>query len=144
MVVFFRCLGRLFLIYHHKETIIQHPPIPPLQRRAVQAGGSQDYPSVSEVAQAQLDAISFTLRRSGKVVRKIDSSPPIVARNWKGLERSTCFDNEQTLEQALAGRQLVAETIYILKPLAHLGSLACFGENAWKAWMLSLVMDLSR
>lgn len=140
-----RCLARLFLIYHHKETIIQHPPIPPLQRRIVQAGTSSQYdPSVSEMAQAQLDAISFTLRRSGKVVRRIDSSPPIAARNWKGLERSTCFDNEQTIEQALAGRQLVAETIYILKPVVHLGSLACFGENAWKSYILSLLMDLSR
>lgn len=110
----------------------------------MQAGGPQFDPSVSEVAQAQLDAISFTLQRSGKIVRKIDASPPIAARNWKGLERSMCYDNEQTLEQALAGRQLVAETVYILKPLVHLGSLACFGENAWKSWMVALLMDLSR
>lgn len=124
--------------------MIQHPPIQPLQRRAVLTAGSQYDPSVSEMAQAQLEAISFTLRRSGKIVRKIDSSPPVNARNWKGLERSVCVDNEQTLEQALAGRQLVAETIYILKPIVHLGSLACFGENAWKSWMTALLMDLSR
>lgn len=141
---FLRCLARLFLVYHHRETIIQHPPIPPLQRSAVQAGGSQYDPSVSEVAQAQLDAISFTLKRSGRIVRKIDSSPPVAARTWKGLERSAFYDNEQTLEQALAGRQLVAETIYVLKPLVHLGSIACFGEKTWKPWMVALLMDLSR
>lgn len=131
-------------MFHHKETIIQHPPIPPLPRRAVQAGGSQYDPSVSEVAQAQLDAISFTLRRSGRLMRKIDSSPPVTARTWKGLETSAYYDNEQTLEQALAGRQLVAETIYILKPVVHLGSVACFGEKAWKPWIVALLMDLSR
>lgn len=140
----FKCLARLFLVYHHKEPIIQHPPIQPLQRRAVQTISAQYDPSVSEMARAQLDAISFTLKRSGRLIRKVDSSPPIIGRTWKALERSSYCDNEQTLEQALAGRQLVAETVYVLKPLVHLGFVGCFGEKTWKPWLVALLLDLSR
>ncbi|XP_017778573.1 PREDICTED: peroxisomal membrane protein PEX16 [Nicrophorus vespilloides] len=139
-VQLFKCIGRLMLVYHHKENIIQQPPIPPLYRRDMKKAEQEN--GVAELAQAQLDSISFNLKRSGKTIRKIDASPPVGSRNWKPIERAL-FDNEQTIEQSLAGQQLIAESIYILKPMVHLASMACFGTQTWKPWAISLILDAS-
>lgn len=98
--------------------------------------------TVQELAREQMDAISFTLKRSGKVIRKISSSPPMRLRTWKPPEKVTC-ENDQIIEKALAGRQLVAETMYILKPIAHLIGVGISGSYTWKSWMISLAMDLT-
>lgn len=140
---FFRCISRLILLYNHREPIIPHPPIPALIRREI-VDQESFTDAIGDASQAELNSVSFTLKRSGKLVRKIDSSPPITARSWKSIERSSQCDNEQTIEQALAGVQLVAESIYIAKPVVHLASMAMFGSHTWKPWAISLLMELSR
>lgn len=134
----------MILLFHYKEPIIPHPPISALQRHELVNPNSFTYAAGSNASQAQLDSVSFTLKRSGKVVRKVDASPPITARSWKSLERSSQCDNEQTIEQALARVQLVAESMYIAKPIVHLVSMAAFGTHTWKPWAISLLMELSR
>lgn len=141
----FKCISRLFLVFHHKETIIENPPMPVLKRRKTDSQNySTDY-TVDE-ARTQLESMSFVLKRSGKVIRKVDAAPPISIRNWKPLN----YDNnnetktDNTVEKGIDGKELIAETIYILKPIAHLGSILCFGNNTWKPWMLSFIMDITR
>ncbi|KAF2905971.1 hypothetical protein ILUMI_00202 [Ignelater luminosus] len=136
-VQIFKCISRLLLIFHYKENVIEHPPIPVLQRKPLESG-VYDAPLSN---MPELDNISFVLHHSGKVIRKVDSSPPIAFRTWKPLERSIC-DNKQTIEQSLIDKQLIAEALYIIKPIVHLSSAACFGNNTWKPWMLSLILDL--
>ncbi|EFA02007.1 peroxisomal membrane protein PEX16 [Tribolium castaneum] len=138
----FKCVARLILVYNHKENIIQTPPIPYLDRGKIPKDGT-NCSSVRDIAQAQLSSVSFTLKESGRVIRKIDASPPISLRTWKPLKAQETCDNEQTIEQALAERQLIAETIYIVKPMAHLASVACFGSSSWKPWVISLAMDIT-
>lgn len=130
----------MLLIFHYKENVIEHPPIPVLQRRSLESGLYNDT-SLSNVA--ELDNISFVLHHSGKVIRKVDSSPPIAFRTWKPLERNIC-DNKQSIEQSLIDKQLIAEALYIIKPIVHLSSVACFGNNTWKPWIFSLILDLYR
>lgn len=134
----FRCIARLLLLYRHNETIIQTPPIPQLQRQMLAISSDN---SVMESAQNQMGTVSFTLKRSGRVMRKADSSPPVSMRTWKPMIES---ENEQDVEKALVGRQLAAEVLYVAKPLVHLGAMGCFGEKAWKPWLISLAMDLAR
>ncbi|KAJ3659141.1 hypothetical protein Zmor_010846 [Zophobas morio] len=141
-VQIFKCVSRLILIYNHKETIIQTPPIPLLDRAKL-SKVPPNYGSVRDIAQAQMDSISFTLKGSGRVIRRVDASPPIHVRTWRPLQVQEPCDNDQTIEQALAGRQLIAETIYIMKPIAHLTSVACFGSNSWKPWIVALALDLT-
>lgn len=135
----FKCLSRLLLVYHHKESIIQHPPISVLQRKEMEKNIREN--GAAELAQAQLDDISFPLMRSGKVIRKINATQ-LGNRTWKPIESTNLDNSMQTIEQALAGQQLIAETVYIFKPLVHLGSMACFGKHTWKPWALSLLLDL--
>ncbi|CAG9819775.1 unnamed protein product [Phaedon cochleariae] len=139
----FKCISRLFLVFHYKEPIIQSPPIPVLDRKNVNNTESNN--PVNGNAPEQFESVSFTLKQSGRVVRKVDSSPPIAMRNWKPLEKSPSFscENNQSIDQAIAKRQLIAETVYIAKPIVHLASSAFFGTNTWKPWLIALAMDMT-
>ncbi|KAK4886457.1 hypothetical protein RN001_002728 [Aquatica leii] len=132
----FKCISRMLLLFHYKEPIIEHPPIPVLQRNCIDPKAVND-----SFQQLQSHSISFTLKHSGRVIRKVDSAPPVAFRSWKPLEQVAC-DNTQAIQQSLLDKQIIAETLYVIKPLVHLGSAAYFGNNTWKPWMLSLVLDL--
>ncbi|KRT86327.1 hypothetical protein AMK59_768, partial [Oryctes borbonicus] len=135
-----KCIGRLVLVYHHKESIITVPSVPTLDRVKLNTSELQ---GDSSDENAQLKSVSFSLKHSGKVIRKIDASPLISGRNWKPLEVSqTELDDSDN--QAMIRRKQLAEVIYISKPLAHLSVSACFGYNTWKPWMVSLIMDILR
>lgn len=137
-------MSRLLLLFQHKQHVIENPPIPVLKRNKLgQTNYATDY-SIDE-ARNQLESMSFVLKRSGKVIRKVEAAPPVSVRNWKPLSvESSHSDRVPGAENTLIGGQLVAETLYVLKPIAHLGSVLCFGNNTWKPWMISLCIDLVR
>ncbi|XP_057666398.1 peroxisomal membrane protein PEX16 [Diorhabda carinulata] len=132
----FKCISRMFLIFHYKEPIIQNPSIPVLNRKTITH-------QKRNISQSEFDSISFTLKRSGRVMRKIDSSPPIGLRDWKPLPQLGADNRNQLLETTISKRQLIAESIYIAKPIIHLTSMACFGTKTWKPWMISLALDIT-
>jgi len=125
-------VARALLIYKHKEVIIENPPVAPLDRVKL----------AKEPEFSELGSVSFTLKRSGRVVRKIDSSPPLGMRTWKPLEVHKI--KEVSSSKILSRNELLAESIYISKPLVHLISLGLLGSDTWKPWMISLAMDLTR
>lgn len=84
------------------------------------------------------NTVTFSLR-SGRTIRKIGASP--LTRNWKPVEHLL---PSNTLVSSLAGQQLAAETLYIVKPILHLFAVSCFGQNTWKPWVLSLLADFAR
>ncbi|KAF5301438.1 hypothetical protein FQA39_LY02167 [Lamprigera yunnana] len=127
----------LTVLEYSEENVIQHPPIPVLQRTQLNSRMIND--SFSEL---QSHSISFTLKNSGRVIRKVDSAPPIAFRSWKPLEPTS--DTAQAIQQSLLDKQLFAETVYVMKPIFHLGSSAFFGSNTWKPWIISLALDLYR
>lgn len=130
------------MVYKHNENIVLTPPIPPLDRRRLASADHQQWGG----SPPPVDDVSFTLKHSGRVIRRVEYSPSLNSRSWKPLLRSSTQHhhegNEETVEQALAGRQLVAETIYILKPIVHLAAVGACGNNTWKPWMVALVMDM--
>lgn len=127
-------IGRVILTYHYKNTFVQNPPIPALDRKKI----------IKNVIDGPVDeygntgSISFTLKRSGRVVRKVEGAPPVYMRNWKSPVSS--IENNQTCHNDNSNR--VAEILYICKPLIHLGSVGLFGYNSWKSWASSLILDL--
>lgn len=131
----------MILVYRYKEPIITVPPIPALDRVKINIPELRS--DMMETEQPQLKSISFSLKRSGKIIRKVDASPSASSRNWKPLEISES-ESEESNNQALIGRKLLAEIIYISKPMAHLTVSACFGYNTWKPWMVSFIMDILR
>lgn len=127
------------LIYQYKETIIQTPAIIPLDRELLD--NEDKINSSSELTDTQLQSVSFALKGSGRIIRKIDASPPMSLRNWKPI---SCLTIKEQEENALAGQQLIAETLYIIKPIMHLISSSCFGNNTWKPWLIALSVDVVR
>lgn len=128
------------LIYQYKESIIQSPSIIPLDRVLID-NEDKNNPAVSELTDTQLESVSYSLKGSGRIIRKIDTSPPMSLRNWKPI---TCLTMKEQKEHALAGQQLIAETLYIIKPIVHLISSSCFGNNTWTPWLIALSADVVR
>ncbi|XP_066145034.1 peroxisomal membrane protein PEX16 [Euwallacea fornicatus] len=138
----FKCVARFLLIYKHKEIIAENPTIPPLDRVKF---AKQSNAGNQDICRSELGSVSFTLKRSGRVVRKVESSPPLVLRTWKPVEiqKKSLYENGEVQIENLTRQQLVAETIYLAKPIVHLLSLGVFGSKTWKPWMVSLTLDLA-
>ncbi|XP_013192804.2 peroxisomal membrane protein PEX16 [Amyelois transitella] len=125
----FKCSSALILLYRYKELPIQHPPIPALQRKKFMEGKETDENSNS----------FFTLKRSGRVVRRIDGAPPVALRDWQPVKVNDGSSNPSLEIKDL----LYAETLHILKPVIHLLAMRTFGTKAWKQWLVSLSIDLA-
>ncbi|XP_045480015.1 peroxisomal membrane protein PEX16 [Harmonia axyridis] len=142
IIQLFKCISKLVLVHHYKESMIQYPVISVLERRALTETSDAGCISVSEICQR--GSVSFKLKRSGRIIRKIEASPPANIRSWKPLQKEIIYDpvSLENIEQALLDRMLAAETIYLVKPIAHLGSLIYFGQKSWKPYILALMFDL--
>lgn len=154
-----RCAGRLILTLHYKNSIVQSPPVSVLDRKTFDAnnpstlnGGINGLNGLNGGASSSSSSnnngdlngkvnggISFTLRRSGRVVRKVDGAPPLYLRNWKQIGKE-CKPENQTISGKLS--VTTAETLYIMKPMLHLGGCALFGYKSWRSWSLALLIDL--
>jgi hypothetical protein len=69
--VVFRCAGRLLLLFHHNENIIQSPSLPPLQRKKLVDDAH------TEESRIRLHSASFTLKRSGRIIRSVNAGKHI-------------------------------------------------------------------
>lgn len=43
----------------------------------------------------------------------------------------------------LDDNQVLAEVLHIIRPVAHLGAMAAFGQMAWTPYLLSLGLDVT-
>lgn len=124
----FKCSSALILLYRFKELPIQHPPIPALQRKKVTESKDTDDNSNT----------FFTLRRSGRIVRRIDGAPPIALRDWRPIIVKD--DHSVNVEVKDFMR---AELLHIWKPIIHLVAMRLFGTKSWKQWLVALGIDLA-
>ncbi|XP_063233294.1 peroxisomal membrane protein PEX16 [Bacillus rossius redtenbacheri] len=130
-----KCVGRLALVFQHGELVTQTPAIPPLMR-----DGAPDVSELDEKLQVQ--SAAFTLRRSGRVIRRVEMAPPIRSRAWKPLRLpAACRESKTVMDEETSFRS-IAECLYIIKPIAHLCLMSVHGQKSWKPWLMSLVMDI--
>ncbi|XP_072930910.1 peroxisomal membrane protein PEX16 [Epargyreus clarus] len=123
----FKCFSGLVLLFRFKELPIPHPPVPVLQRKKYTEGKD------SEDGRASF----FTLKRSGRVVRRIDGAPPVALRDWQPIKVK-----DDTIPSIEVKDLLHAELLHILKPLIHLTAMRIFGTKAWKQWIIALGVDI--
>lgn len=143
IVQLIKCVGRLVLKFCYKQLISQSPPIMALDRKNFDKIAAED--SAAETVPETFGAsgsVTFTLKRSGRVVRKVEGAPPIYLRSWKPLESDP--DITPMLQHPNQKQLMLSEILYIVKPLVHLGSVGAFGFNSWKSFSVALFVDLLR
>ncbi|XP_048006133.1 peroxisomal membrane protein PEX16 [Leguminivora glycinivorella] len=124
----FKCSSALILLLRFKELPIQHPPVAALQRKKF----------TEEKTSEDGEGSFFTLKRSGRVIRRVDGAPPVAFRDWEPVKLKD--DNSFPVNV----KDLVyAESLHILKPLIHLAAMRVFGTKAWRQWLVSLGIDLA-
>lgn len=140
-----KCIGRFVLKFYHRELIVQNPPIVALDRKNIdrtlaEASAAESIPDTYDAANS---SFTFTLKRSGRVVRKVEGSPPVYLRSWKPLDPDA-VENIPTSVPLIKPKSLTtAEVLYILKPIFHLTSAGIFGINSWKSYSVALFIDLA-
>lgn len=130
IIQLFKSILRLLLIYVYKERITKSPAIPPLNRE-----------KFNKIDNVQLKE-GFMLKRSGTVVRSVKYSTPIELRTWKALP-PVIDENENLTKIQESDRDFkLAESLYVAKPLLHLGCMN-ISQNHWPSWILSLIIDIA-
>lgn len=140
-ILFCRCIGRLILILKFKNRISQTPAIERLNRKDLRSfqlnanGYNELQPELGTVS-----SLSITLKRSGKVMRKIEGAPALHTRSFRPPELQPTDRFGIYNHKAIKA----AELVYIFKPMLHLSSCAIFGYKSWKSYALSMFLDLYR
>ncbi|XP_017003920.2 peroxisomal membrane protein PEX16 [Drosophila takahashii] len=135
----FKAAGRFFILKHSTSDIITSPPIASLNRRALgkQRKSSADEQSSSDLLQQSQHSITFQLKRSGRVIRKVEGAPPLQYRDLK-----LHIDHNEAAKTQIPRKLLQAEYLYISKPLIHLAAMGLFGQRSWKQYAVALSIDL--
>nr|XP_034184771.1 peroxisomal membrane protein PEX16 isoform X1 [Osmia lignaria]XP_034184772.1 peroxisomal membrane protein PEX16 isoform X1 [Osmia lignaria] len=129
IIQIFKTVLRLLLVHLYKERITKSPPIQPLNRGKL---NESDDDKLKE---------GFKLKRCGTVVRSIRGTNNAPMRIWEPLS-STISDNDNlNCSSASEKNLLLAESLYIVKPLLHLGCISLTGEKQWLPWLLSFAID---
>ncbi|KAK6626383.1 hypothetical protein RUM43_006694 [Polyplax serrata] len=91
----------------------------------------------------KINNIAFSLKRSGRIVRKIESAPTIHNRVWKPPSFATfTIKVEEKPEKRIVQQHLIGEILYTLKPLLTLGTSMKYGQSTWKPWIFSGATDI--
>lgn len=125
----FKCSSAFILLFRFKELPVSHPPIAVLQRKKFTEGKETDENSNA----------FFTLRRSGRVIRRVDGAPAVAFRDWEPVK----IKDDRLVKGSNTTDLIYAESLYILKPLIHLAAMRVFGTKAWKQWFVALGVDLA-
>ncbi|XP_033127249.1 peroxisomal membrane protein PEX16-like [Anneissia japonica] len=163
VVQIFKATLRLILLLKYKYGIQKSTPISPVKRENIKAEEVNDENDAennqseklstsltkgdleTSTHKEELTESLFKGRRCGRTVRTLKSSPPLSQRTWKLPEDKTEVSRlEVSMEPTeLSKQRLIGEGIHIIRPLAHLSSMFCFGMNSWTPWLLSIGLDLS-
>uniref|UniRef100_A0A1A9WBC6 Peroxisomal membrane protein PEX16 n=1 Tax=Glossina brevipalpis TaxID=37001 RepID=A0A1A9WBC6_9MUSC len=133
-----KAVGRFFILKHSTERIITTPALPTLNRTTFMKKGKVNAINGGNKSVLNEQNYVYKLKRSGRLVRKVEGAPPLQCRSFKLNEEIDELRRDQVPKVLIQ-----AEYIYIAKPLVHLAAIGLFGEKSWKQYMLALLMDLA-
>lgn len=122
-------MGRFLLFKQYNQSIITSPPIQSLDRKKLVDK------EVAIANQTENGFNDFKLKRSGRIIRRVEGAPPIQYRNWQSSSDSGSNSPSNPVLK-------YAEYAYIVKPLVHLAAVHTFGYKSWKSYTIALLMDL--
>lgn len=126
VIQIFKTVLRLILVHMCNETLTKSPAIQPLNREKL----------TESVEKANCED-GFILKRTGTVVRSVRTAKPVEVRSWEPLS-----NDKKNISSTSTKNLMLAENLYIIKPLIHLGCLSVTGEKQWPPWLLSLALDI--
>ena len=143
---------RLILLLRYNQGIQRHKLVAPLDRSrdlSLQTSSSEYSNGLSVGSTEEIELSTFTLKRTGRVLRTIENAPPRPQRTW--LSPQDNFQIKQILDKQkrtalpsnLSDIQLIGEVLHIIQPVAHLTAIAGFGVNSWTPYLLSLGLDVT-
>ncbi|KAL5273734.1 PEX16 family protein [Megaselia abdita] len=124
-----KSMGRFLLFKQYNQGIITSPPIQSLDRKKI---AEKEIAMTNPTTEGFND---FKLKRSGRVIRRVEGAPPIQYRNWQSSGESSTSQKKNPVIR-------YAEYVYIVKPLVHLAAVQTFGYKSWKSYTIALLMDL--
>lgn len=144
---------RLILLLKYNQGLQRHQLVPPLDRsRDLSLQSSPECSNgliVSEVREEDIESTTFKLKRTGRVLRTIESAPPRPQRTWLSpednfqIKRILDKQKRTALPSELSDIQIVGEVLHIIRPVAHLTAIAGFGVNSWTPYLVSLGLDVT-
>lgn len=149
---------RLMSLWVNKSGIQPSPPLPALDRDALiqtqyktsTAKELNEFEENLETESETINGSTYSLKRSGRLMRKLSAAPPMNFRSWKvpkehGALQDDNHNNRLTMytPTVLSPQRMWAETLYVTRPLAHLLTMYLFGVNSWKPWVISGGIDIS-
>ncbi|KAM7355347.1 peroxisomal biogenesis factor 16 [Cochliomyia hominivorax] len=136
--------GRYLIIKHSVEHIITTPALPVINRRALNKNKnlSRSKTNATQMTDNKTSpeeyTLTFKLKRSGRLVRRVEGAPPLKYRSFNLNEEI------ESMQRLLVPKILLqAEYIYIAKPLIHLASMGMFGTKSWKQYIIALAIDMA-
>ncbi|XP_053988942.1 peroxisomal membrane protein PEX16 [Hylaeus volcanicus] len=126
----FKTVLRLLVIHVYKERMVKCPPIQPLNRDMLIKSNEEKLKN------------GFMLKRSGTIVRSIRGTNSLQARTWERLPSVPSESDNLNASTVSEKKFIIAESLYIMKPLFHLGCVSVTGEKQWAPWLLSFAIDL--
>ncbi|XP_054713045.1 peroxisomal membrane protein PEX16-like [Uloborus diversus] len=132
---------RSVLLLKYEQGLQLSPPIPPLNRRREISLAESKSKKLSSTEKT--DDSTFTLKRSGRVIRTLETAPPLTARSWKVPKSENNTNLPLRNPTKLVNRHFTAEMLHLFRPLIHLLSVGAFGELSWKPWVVALGIDIA-
>lgn len=146
---------RFVLLFKYEAGIQPTPPVSPADRDLLNDANTEEHDPIEdafdESVAASAKETTFTLKSSGRQVRKLDSTP--TARKWslpgqgqgqmenrlRDKKRQQMFSPPTKLDK----KRMWAEFLHIGRPVAHLLSMYFFGQCSLKPWLIASGMDVS-
>lgn len=137
IVQMMKCICRFLLTFKYLENVLTHPPIATLDRKKIQ----QTITETGVKWEQEAAMPTFDLKRSVRSVRKVEGSPPIHLRSWKGFNEETYSNDDSSKPGTKRDKLMVPEVIHILKPVIHLFSCSIYGPDSWESYCVALCAD---
>ena len=104
----------MVLLFKQSGSMLVHPLVPALDRTLLTSTVAEN---LQVPPQDSAPVFTFTLKRSGRVIRKVEGAPPSFARDWSLPSNA---GNTSSSLPKLEGNRKVAELLHVCQPVAHL------------------------
>ncbi|XP_064399974.1 peroxisomal membrane protein PEX16-like isoform X2 [Halichondria panicea] len=136
-----RAVLRSLLVFKLHYGVIRTPPVPSTDRKQAETAHS------SNPEREDAQPLAWKAPRTGRIIRSVHTDPTIpyseLQHNVAPLSPSQTSRDSPSRLMSLDTNSLIAEALYIARPLVHIISMFIFQQSSWKPWLLALGMDLT-